>query len=149
MKWNDKFDSDNVPDIEDIRRFIGDKAGLWDDLTDYLRDTYKVRPDFDYSRCSAQPGWNIKYKRSGKSLCTIYPMDGYFIALVVVGNKEEETVKDHCNEGLFTPYVSELYKATGFSAMGKWLMIKVTNREILEDVKKLVGIRIKPQNLQE
>jgi len=149
MKWNDKFDSDNVPDIEDIRRFIGDKVGLWDDLTDYLRDTYKVKPDLDYSRCSAQPGWNIKYKRSGKSLCTIYPMDGYFIALVVVGNKEEQTVKDHCNERLFTPYVSELYKATGFSAMGKWLMIKVTNREVLEDVKKLVGIRIKPQNLQE
>jgi len=149
LKWNDRFDSDNVPDIEDIRGFIGDRVVLWDDLTDHLRDSYKVEPDFDYSRCSAQPGWNIKYKRSGKSLCTIYPMDGYFIALVVVGKREEETVKDYCNEGLFTPYVSELYKATVFSAMGKWLMIKVTNREILEDVKKLVGIRIKPQNLQE
>ncbi|WP_423245054.1 DUF3788 family protein [Heliorestis acidaminivorans] len=24
-----------------------------------------------YSKCSAQPGWNVKYKKSGKSLCTL------------------------------------------------------------------------------
>jgi hypothetical protein len=27
-------------------------------------------------------GWNIKYQKSGKSICTIYPQQGYFLALV-------------------------------------------------------------------
>jgi hypothetical protein len=35
----------------------------------------------------------VKYQNSGKSLCTLYPMEGYFIALVVIGAKEEEEVE--------------------------------------------------------
>lgn len=71
----------------------------------------------DYSTCSFQPGWNVKYKKGGKSLCTLYPMDGYFIALVVVGPKEEEEVKICMDAGLFTTYVKELYDKAAYSAM--------------------------------
>ena len=39
-----------------------------------------------YSNCAMDNnvwrGWNIKYQKSGKSLCTIYPQQGYFLALV-------------------------------------------------------------------
>ena len=33
-------------------------------------------------------GWNVKYKKSGKSLCTLYPKQGYILALMPVGLRE-------------------------------------------------------------
>lgn len=31
----------------------------------------------------------MKYRKSGRSLCTLYPMDGHFVALVVIGEHEK------------------------------------------------------------
>lgn len=143
MKWNDLFGADRIPSFEDIRAFIGDTKPIWDELLSYIEETYKSKPQLDYSKCSAQPGWNVKYKKSGKSLCTLYPMPGYFIALVVVGRKEENEVELAIEAGRFSTYVKELYQNTAFSAMGRWLMIEVKHKDILDDIKGLIEIRVK------
>ncbi|KAB2952754.1 DUF3788 family protein [Heliorestis acidaminivorans] len=36
-----------------------------------MEEAYQAKPHITYSKCSAQPGWNVKYKKSGKSLCTL------------------------------------------------------------------------------
>jgi hypothetical protein len=90
-----------------------------------------------------QKGWNIKYKKSSKSLCTLYPMNGYFIALVVIGEKEQaaaEQVILTCSD-----YVQKLFSETVFSAGGKWLMLEIRERAVFEDVMKLIHLRVKPK----
>ncbi len=77
----------------------------------------------------------MKYKKRSKSLCTLYPMAGYFIALVVVGLKEEEEVQIGIDAGLFTNDVKELYEKTAYSVMGRWLMIEVQGKAVLNDRK--------------
>ena len=72
-------------------------------------------------------------------------MQNYFIALVVVGTKEEVEVETTLEAGIFTSYLNELYQNTSFSAMGRWLMIEVKDREVLDDVKCLIEIRVKPR----
>ena len=70
-------------------------------------------------------------------------MEGFFIALVVIGNKEmdeTELLMPLCSQ-----YTQSLYQKTVFSAGGRWLMLDVTERSILEDVIKLIGIRVKPK----
>ena len=62
-------------------------------------------------------------------------MAGYFIALVVVGLKEEEEVQIGIDAGLFTNYVKELYEKTAYSVMGRWLMIEVKGKAVLNDIK--------------
>ncbi|NLI92771.1 MAG: DUF3788 domain-containing protein [Peptococcaceae bacterium] len=96
-----------------------------------------------FSKCSAQPGWNIKYQKNSKSLCTLYPMEGFFIGLVVVGAKEEEEVEMEL--GTFTPYVQGLYRKTSFSCGGRWLMIEVKEKSVLQDIKRLIAARVKPK----
>ncbi len=107
------------------------------------RKTYQVRPKMTYSKCAAQPGWNVKYQKSGKSLCTLYPMKDFFIALVVVGAKEETEVG--LSLEMLTPYVAGLYRRTSFSCGGRWLMIEVKDKDVLDDVKSLINIRVKPR----
>jgi hypothetical protein len=70
-------------------------------------------------------------------------MEGYFIALVVIGNKEmteTELLIPSCTE-----YVKNLYHDAPFSLGGKWLMIHVTDSDILKDTKELIKIRVSPK----
>ncbi len=143
MIWNEKFDAVHIPSYDDIREYLGVEKTNWDKFTAYIEEEYQVKPKIEYSKCSAQPGWNVKYKKSGKSLCTLYPMEGFFIALVVVGAKEEEEVKVGMDAGLFTTYVKELYDNTVYSAMGRWLMIEVKNKDVINDIKQLISIRVR------
>lgn len=143
MKWNELFDAERMPSYEDIREYIGEAKTVWDELVLYIEETYKTKPQMDYSKCSAQPGWNVKYKKSSKSLCTLYPMPNDFIALIVVGAKEEHEVELAMEAGIFSEYVRELYQNTAFSAMGRWLMIEVKQKDVLNDIKALLRIRLR------
>lgn len=141
MKWNELFNVNHVPSYEDIKQYIGEGESIWSDLLLYIEKAYQVQPKMTYSKCSAQPGWNIKYQKGSKSLCTLYPMKGFFIALVVVGAKEEEEVERAL--GTFTPYVQGLYRKTSFSCGGRWLMIEAKDKSVLKDIKSLMAIRVK------
>lgn len=145
MEWNLLYNSMEEPNHENIIDFLGNATSLWTELETYLEDAYHVAPKLSYSKCSAQPGWNVKYQKSGKSLCTLYPMEGFFIALVVIGTKEETEVEAAMILNAFSPYLQELYRKTTFSCGGRWLMIQVTSKEILEDVERLISIRVKPK----
>lgn len=81
------FNKENQPTEAEIRDFIeAEVFTLFSDLDNYLRESYKAKPKLAYSSCSMDNnlwrGWNIKYQKSGKSLCTIYPQQGYFMVLV-------------------------------------------------------------------
>lgn len=140
MEWYELFGSDQQPSYEEIEKYI--QNPLWEEINIWIKKNYQVEPRISYSSCSAQKGWNLKYQKSGKSLCTLYPMNGFFIALVVIGNKEQDEAE------AFIPnscaYIQELYQKTPFSAGGRWLMINITDQEILEDTKKLIAIRRTP-----
>ena len=142
MKWNELFDAERIPFIEDVREYIGEAKPIWDELVLYIEETYKAKQHLDYSKCSAQPGWNVKYKKSSKTLFTLYPMPNYFIALVVVVAKEECVVELAMQAGVFLEYVKDLYQKTTFSAMGRWLMIDVKDIEVLGDIRNLIKIRM-------
>ena len=138
MNWTQLYDKNTQPTKAQISAFI--QNPLWEQIHEFLQGGYQVQPTYTYSTCPAQPGWNVKYQKGGRSLCTLYPMPGFFIALVVIGNKEQTETE------LMLPMLSQsvqsLYKNAA-CAMGRWLMISVTDEEIFEDVKRLIQIRRK------
>jgi hypothetical protein len=143
MKWNELFNENLTPSSKDIINFIGAAEAIWNELTEYIENTYQTKPKLEYSRCSMQPGWNVKYKKSSKSLCTLYPMEDYFIALVVIGPKEQDEAEAAMEAGVFSAYVRELYRKSSGYAMGSWLMIEVKDGSILTDIKILMDMRVK------
>lgn len=139
MNWMNLYSADIQPTDEQVSNYISNP--LWAQLNDFLQENYKVEPRYSYSACSAQPGWNIKYQKSGRSLCTLYPMEGFFIALVVIGTKEQ--TETELRLPLFTEHVQSLMKTAGGITGARWLMINVTDDSILDDVKTLIQIRRK------
>lgn len=93
----------------------------------------------EHSRCSMQAGWNIKYKKGGKSLCTLYPKEGCFTALVVIGNNE--FAQAELLMPLYSNYVQTVFKNTKTENGQKWLMLDVRDERIMEDIFSLINLR--------
>ncbi len=140
--WN-KNDSEVKPDMDRIKDFVD--SPLWNELCLWIEKTYApVRPVIEFSRCSMQQGWNIKYRKGGRSLCTLYPENGYFTALVVIGEKEK--LPFEISLPAMSQYTQTLYKNTKEGMGQKWLMFEVRERCIYEDVKACITMRRKPKN---
>ncbi|WP_207736167.1 DUF3788 domain-containing protein [Fusibacter ferrireducens] len=123
--------------MAEIKAYVN--SCLFERLCTYVETEFQSKPELDYSRCSMQYGWNVKYKKAGRTLCTLYPMQGYYIALIVIG--ERERTETELMLPLFTAYVQQLYRETKSGMGQKWLMINVTDEAVLEDVKHCIAIR--------
>lgn len=133
--WN-KEDSSQEPCLYDYSEHVRNEN--WDDFINYMMEEYKIKPIFEFSKCCPY-GWNISFKKSGRALCRCYPLDGYFIVLVVVGQKEKERIEREYKT--FTPALQELYENTNEGMGQKWLMIEVEDSEIINDIKRCIAIR--------
>ena len=80
------------PDIGEISEYI--RNSLFNDFCAEIVKEYNAKYKVEFSKCSWESGWNIKFKKSGKTLCTVYPRENYFTVLVVVGVKEKEAVEE-------------------------------------------------------
>ncbi|MGM9961336.1 MAG: DUF3788 domain-containing protein [Allobaculum sp.] len=105
-----------------------------------IKTTYKCSEKIEYSGCSMEPGWNVKFKKAGKTLCTLYPKEGYFMVMVVIGKKEKPAVEEilpSCNAQL-----QEIYRTTEEGNRQRWLMIPLEDQDALyQDVLRLIQIR--------
>jgi len=140
MSINLIMDGTHEPSMDEITLYIDEKGRKnWLEMIGFIEGNFKTKQQIDYSTCSGKPGWNLKYKKSGKALCTIYPEKDSFTVLLVLGRKEravfEETREDYC------PYINDLYDQCTLFNGTKWLMIEVTSNSILEDVEELIKMK--------
>ncbi len=75
-----------------------------------MDEEYKAVCRIEYSKDVWARGWNVKFKKAGKSLCVVYPKEKYFTVLVVVGNKERERVENLLPQ--MSEEIRELYQTT-------------------------------------
>ena len=79
------------PTLEEIDAYA--HTPLWPQLRAYLAAAYGAGPRLEYSRCGLEPGWNVKFRRGSKSLCTVYLRPGFVTAMVSVAPKDEEAAQ--------------------------------------------------------
>lgn len=123
-----------------------------EELSDYIRNPvftefcleiktrYQCKEKIEFSSCSWELGWNVKFKKAGKNLCTIYPRDGFFTVLVVIGQKEKESVEKILCE--CSPELREIYEQAKTGNGQKWLMLDLEDKEkMYDDIFRLIDIR--------
>ena len=140
MTWNERYPKGDQPELRQIDAYVA--SPLWGELRAWVEQSYGAQPRVEHSTCSAAPGWNVKYKK-GRALCTLYPRQGYFIALVTVGRAE--AAEAELALPLMTAQVREQYRRTTPMNGARWLMIDVADERTLADVKRLVGLRVAPR----
>ena len=136
----DLKDRNYCPTLEEIGTYVNNP--VFRKFCSEIQADYKCSAKIEYSSCSWEPGWNIKFKKSGKSLCTIYPRESYFTALVVVGKKEKEAVEALLPDCTVT--LRKLYEQTQEGNGQRWLLIDLEDQDALyQDALHLIKLRNK------
>lgn len=134
----DRNNQEHFPSKEDIRKYIDNP--IWDDFCEYIKKIYNIEPTYEFSKCTFEFGWNVKFRKNNKSLCAVYPKENYFTVMIVIGQKEKEDFNIELPD--FDCEIQKIYSETKEGNGQKWLMINIKeNNKIYEDIKTILEIK--------
>lgn len=84
----------------------------------------------------------LKFRQGGKTILTVYIHEDKFTFLIIFGKKERECFEGE--EESWTKWMIGCYKTVRTYHDGKWMFIDVTTMEQLEEVKRLIFIKKRP-----
>lgn len=134
----DLYGKNEQPSLEELSAYV--QTPVFGQFCSKIKETYNCREKIEFSSCSWKPGWNVKFKKSGKTLCTIYPGETFFTVMIVIGKKEKEPVERLLPD--CTRQLQEIYAQTEEGNGQRWLMIDLADAdELYHDVFRLIEIR--------
>lgn len=132
------MDRERPPTPAEIAEALGLSAPLWDRLTSFVANAYGIDPT--HVPPSRNYGWDVKYRKGGKTLVSLTPDEGRFTALVVLGEKETQAVR-----GLdLGEHVRGVFESARQLRDGRWLFIDVASERDVEDIEKLLAVKRRP-----
>lgn len=135
-----ELDKNIRPTKEQLIDIVQNHANLLlKDICKFAETELGATEQIDYSVCSGAPGWNLKYKKSSKSLCVIYPEAEKVIILVTISGEVLSTFE--IIKSSFSAYTVKLADSVVPFNGAKWLMINVSNQDICNDVKNLIRLK--------
>lgn len=138
-------DKNAQPSDRDMTDVIGQPlAEAWTALRHFIVNTYNIDPSLQYG--GKRYGWNLQHRKGGRPLCEMYPENGSFTALVVLGSKELQQALDKLES--FGPTVRQALLDTPRYHDGCWMYMRITDPSTCEqdviDIEQLVLIKKKP-----
>ena len=128
-----------------MRQMLGPKAKLWSVLRKYLADHYpECVPVFTIE--GKDKSYTIRYRKSGKTLVTLYPASKSLIVLVVLGKKEIAKVETF--ESKLSKKIRDLFRNTKQYHDGRWLWIKPSIPKDIESIKALLSTKRRPKHCE-
>ncbi len=139
------FDRTQEPSERDIISFMSDTDAItaWKQLKKYLETRYDLLTETIYY--GDRYGWVVRYRKSGRTIVSLFPERNSFSFLIVYGKKEID--KFSAKESEFLPAILDVFQNTKKLHDGKWLWIRVMDLTTFEDLKKLIAIKRKPKKL--
>jgi hypothetical protein len=130
-------DKEITPTEKDLRKALGSTFDLWQKLVDFTNQSYTAAKE-KWSFSNAKYGWSFRISDQKRVLVYLLPRDGFFKVALVFGQKAtDEILKSTITEKIKT----ELKNAKVY-AEGRGIRIEVTNRTIMNDIIKLISIKI-------
>lgn len=117
---------------------------VWNELTDVIDSLYDVDRSWD----KGFGDWKVeyKYRRGGKTLCTLYAKEKVASLLITYGKAERE--KFEKIKGSVSKQLQEIYEKTETLHDGKWLWIPLDNEIRIEDITEMLKIKRRPNRKQ-
>ncbi len=130
---------------EELERLVGiNKVNIFYHITDVITSLYETEQIWN----NGGKKWTYEYKfrKSGKTLCAFYFKENTLGFMIIFGKNERAKVEEIRNE--LSSDVLKTYDHAQIFHDGKWVMFDITNCSILQDLKKLLLIKKKPNKKQ-
>ena len=126
------------PTMEEIAVAVGSKQQLWENLTSFIGDSYRLKSDFAFY--GKNYGWALRFRKGGKALLSLYPGQDSFTAQIIASQAQAEKA---LSSGL-SKKASKIIEDAHPYPEGRWLFIKIESEQDLNDVKQLLMIKSQP-----
>ena len=126
---------------EELEKLVGtDKVNIFYKIVDEITLLY----DMDQAWNNGGKKWIYEYKfrKSGKTLCAFYFKENMLGFMIVFGKEERTKVEEIRNE--LSSDILETYDNAQTFHDGKWVMLNITDYSMIENLKKLLFIKKKP-----
>ena len=134
---------------EYIKSLIGEnKYKIFIDIKKYIDENYDM--EVLYNECTIKTKkwkYEIEYRKSGKTMCGFYFCEDILDLMIIFGGEERNKL-----ENIRTSLSEETLKYYDEAKTyhdGKWVMFEIDNISILEDIKKILLIKRKPNKKDE
>lgn len=129
------LDKDSPPAQAQLARVLGTRRALWEQISAFMQEHYQLSGEWKYF--GEKSGWDIWFRKAGRTLVQLTPQAKSFSALVVLGSAQ--AVK--ANELKFGKKVRGIFDAARPLHDGRWLFIPVTTTRDVQDILQLVQIK--------
>lgn len=129
------------PSSERLKALIGTELyQVWEKLC------YLIESKYDMERLWNSGGktwrYEYKYRRGGKTLCTLYAKENVFGFMIIFG--KEERIKFEAGRDLFSSEVQTIYDEAMTYHDGKWVMFELKDTHWFDDMQRLLFIKRRP-----
>jgi hypothetical protein len=131
------MDKGSMPTDEDLKRALGKLFDVWVELVDYTEKVYSGAAE-EWKYGGEKYGWSFRISDKKRVLIYLLPRAKFFKVAFVFGQKATDAIlKSNISESI----VNEL-KAAKVYAEGRGIRIDVKDGGCVEDLKKLVDIKV-------
>ena len=124
---------------EKITELLGNAKTAWDHYLAAIRNDYEMDELWD--------GNELKFRRGGKTLVTLYIKEGFFTVLVIFGKAERE--KFEAQKDTFPQPVQALYQNSRTFHDGKWMFLDTADDSLVPDLMRMLAIKRRPNRKTE
>ncbi len=107
------------PTQEEINQVLGESLPLWMELQDFIGKHFKTSCELKFY--GKNYGWALGFKKSGKSLVSLYPSQSGFTAQIIL---KEKDIKEIPNALMTEKLKKAMNDAYPYSE-GRWLFLSV------------------------
>ena len=126
---------------EELEKLVGtDKVNIFYKIVDEITLLYNM--DQAWNNGGKKWTYEYKFRKSGKTLCAFYFKEDMLGFMIIFGKEERTKVEEIRNE--LSSDILETYDNAQTFHDGKWVMFNITDYSMIEDFKKLLFIKKKP-----
>lgn len=130
-----------IPTPETLEALTGKELyDLWTSLHQLIEQKYNMEQMWNHG--GKKWTYEYKYRRGGKTLCTLYAKEQTIGFMVILG-KDERTKFESMRE-MFSNAAQKIYDETTTFHDGKWLMFELKDTSLFNDIERLLSIKRKP-----
>ena len=132
---------EHIPTDPELLALLGeDVYGLWRVLREKIDARYEMETRWD--KGYREWAYEYKYRRAGKTLCTLNLKESCMGVLIILGQKERD--KFEKDRDSYSPYIQETYDAATTYHDGKWILFEPKDEETLDELVRMLAIKRRP-----
>ncbi|HCX62558.1 DUF3788 domain-containing protein [Sedimentibacter hydroxybenzoicus DSM 7310] len=132
---------DKIPNDKEMTDLLGQPLyNVWTELCQLIDTKYDM--DTLWNKGYREWVYEYKYRRGGKTLCTLFAKENCIGFMIIFG--KDERVKFEAGRENYSEDVQKIYDEATTYHDGKWIMFKPVDTSMFNDFSQLLGIKRRP-----